>query len=404
MPLYGYRGYSASGKTAVGVIDADDQAAARRSLKDRGIFLTEALAETRREPGSLITGLRWGVRPGLSDLALFTYQLKTLLISGLPMIDALTVLVNEEHNGRLKAVLAGVRDRVRDGEAIALALSHSPEVFNDLYVNMVAAGDAGGMLEEALGHLSEHLERQERVSSRVRAAMTYPAFMAVIGFVILSYLLTSVVPKVVTIFKDVGRALPLPTAVLIGVSSLLARHWPVIVVLIAAASYAGYRFVSTARGRRAGEQILDHLPYIGTTLHAMRTARFGRTMEALLKGGVPLSTSLAIASSAAGHSRMAAVLSAAHEAVLEGRSLNRSLRESAFFPESALSLVTVGETGGNLEESFARIGDAKEKELDRRLNTLLTLLEPAMILVMGLVVGFIVFAILLPVLEMSHLR
>ncbi len=364
----------------------------------------EPLTETRREASSIFTRLRWATRPGLKDLALFTYQLKTLLTSGLPMIEALTVLVDEESNSRFKAVLAGVRDKVKDGEAIAIALSHDPDVFNELYVNMVAAGDAGGMLEDALAHLSEHLERRERVVSKVRAAMTYPAFMALIGFVILSYLLTSVVPKVVTIFQDVGKALPWPTIVLIAFTGVLSTYWPVILLLIVVISYTGYRFSETDKGRQLFERVVDRLPYIGGTLHSMRTARFGRIMEALLKGGVPLSRSLGIASKAAGHSGMEKVLSNAQEAVLEGQSLTHTLRESGFFPQSALSLITVGEAGGNLEEIFARIGDTKERELDRRLETALTLLEPMMILVMGLIVGFIVFAILLPVLEMSHLR
>jgi general secretion pathway protein F len=233
--------------------------------------------------------------------------------------------------------------------------------------------------------------------------MTYPAFMALIGFVILSYLLTSVVPKVVTVFQDVNKALPLPTLVLITVSGVLSRYWPVIFALIAAIAYGGYRFSKKERGRQVIERVVDHLPYVGGMLHAMYTARFGRTMEALLKGGVPLSRALGITSKAAGHLGMAKVLSRAEEAVLEGGSLAHSLRESRFFPESTLSLMTIGETGGNLEEIFARIGEAKERDLDGRLETLLTLLEPVMILCMGVVVGFIVFAILLPILDMSHL-
>jgi type II secretory pathway component PulF len=403
MSLYGYTGYNPNGKTVSGVIDAEDQVTARHSLRDRGIFLTELLDERKKTPSSIVSRLRWGRRPGLKDLSLFTYQLKTLLISALPVVDALTVLVDEEQNGRFKAVLAGVRDKVKDGEAIATAFSSYPDVFNDLYVNMVAAGDAGGMLEEALDHLLRHLERQEKVSTRVRAAMTYPAFMALVGFVILSYLLTSVVPKVVTVFQDVNKALPLPTRVLITVSGVLSRYWPVIFALIAVIAYGGYRFSKQERGRRIIERVVDHLPYVGGMLRAMQTARFGRTMEALLKGGVPLSRALGITSKAAGHLGMAKVLSRAEEAVLEGGSLTDSLRESRFFPKSALSLMTVGETGGNFEEVFARIGEAKERELDGRLETLLTLLEPVMILCMGVVVGFIVFAILLPMLEMSHL-
>ncbi|MDO8445486.1 MAG: type II secretion system F family protein [Deltaproteobacteria bacterium] len=403
MPLYEYIGLGSNGKTVSGVIDAEDQAGARLSLKGKGVFLTGPLRESRKEAVSLFGRLKWEARPGLKELSSFTYQLKTLLISGLPMVDALTVLVNEEKNSRLKAVLAAVRDSVKEGETIAAALSGYPEVFNDLYVNMVAAGDAGGMLEGALGNLSEHLERQERVSAKVRAAMIYPAFMALIGVIILSYLLTSVVPKVVTVFQDVGKALPLPTVILITISSALSAYWMLFLSIVMFASYMGYRFYRSDKGKKAFERFFDSLPYIGMTLHSMYMARFGRTLEALLKGGVPLSKALAITSKAAGHAGMGRALSDAEKAVLEGGSLTHSLRESGIFPESVLSLITVGETGGNLEEVFARIGDAKEKELDSRLDTLLTLLEPVMILVMGAIVGFIVLAILLPIFEMSQM-
>lgn len=402
MPLYKYTGLSSSGKTVSGVIDSEDPAKAKSSLKEKGIFLSEPLSESRKGQGSILNRFRLERRPGLKELSSFTYQLKTLLSSGLPMVESLTVLVNEEKNVRLKTVLAAVRDRVKEGEAIASALSSYPEVFNDLYVNMAAAGDASGMLEEALGNLSEHLERQERVSTRVRAAMTYPAFMALIGFLILSYLLTSVVPKVVTVFQDVGKALPLPTLMLITFSDFLSGYWPLLLVLIATASYMGYRSSKGVRGKKAIERLLDRLPFISGTIHSMNMARFGRTMEALLKGGVPLSRALAITSKAAGHTGMETALSSAEKAVIEGKSLTQSIRESTLFPESVVSLITVGETGGNLEEIFARIGDAKEKELDSKLDTLMILLEPMMILVMGLIVGFIVLAILLPIFEMSQ--
>jgi general secretion pathway protein F len=233
--------------------------------------------------------------------------------------------------------------------------------------------------------------------------MTYPAFMALIGFLILSYLLTSVVPRVVTVFQDVGKALPLPTLILINFSSFLAGYWPFLLSLIVFLSYVMYGFSRKEKGKKAIEDILDRVPYIGPTTHSMHMARFGRTMEALLKGGVPLSRALAITSRAAGHMNMAKALSDAEKAVVEGKSLTLSLKESGIFPESVLSLITVGETGGNLEEVFSRIGAAKEKELDTRLDTLLTLLEPMMILVMGVVVGFIVLAILLPIFEMSQM-
>lgn len=403
MPLYKYTGLNPAGKTVVGVIDADDQTSARLFLKEKDVFLTEPLVESHKEQKSISGRMRWESRPGLKELSAFTYQLKTLLVSGLPMVEALSVLVNEEKNSRLKAVLASVRDSVKEGKTVADALSEHQEIFNDLYINMVAAGDAGGMLEEALGHLSVHLERQEKVSARVRAAMTYPLFMALIGIIILSFLLTSVVPKVVTVFQDVGKALPIPTIILIGISGFLSSYWPVILVILAGAIYAVNRYSKTSKGKAAIERFFDGLPYIGGTLHSMYMARFGRTMEALLKGGVPLSKALDITGKAAGHSEMEKALAAAETAILEGKGLNQSLRGSGLFPESVLSLITVGETGGNLEEVFARIGDAKEKELDSRLDTLLTLLEPMMILVMGAIVGFIVLAILLPIFEMSQM-
>lgn len=402
MPLYEYSGLSSSGKTVSGVIDADDPVKARSSLKEGDIHLTEPLRESRKGQASIINRLRRSSRPGIKELSSFTYQLKTLLSAGLPMVEALTVLVNEEKNSRLKTILADVRDRVKEGEGIASALSKYTEAFNDLYVNMVAAGDASGMMEEALGNLSEHLERQEKISTRVKAAMTYPAFMALIGFLILSYLLTSVVPKVVTVFQDVGKVLPLPTIILITVSDFLSGYWPFLLTIIVIASYLGYRSAKGIKGRKTIERFLDMLPYLNVTLHSMYLARFGRTMEALLKGGVPLSRALSITSKAAGHIGMERVLSSAEKAVIEGRSLTSTLRGSPLFPESVVSLITVGEAGGDLEDIFARIGEAKEKELDSRLDTLLTLLEPMMILLMGLIVGFIVLAILLPIFEMSQ--
>jgi len=403
MPLYKYTGLSPAGKSVSGVIDAEDQTNARLSLKGKEVFLTGPLTESYKEQATISGRLRWESRPGLKELSSFTYQLKVLLSSGLPMVDALTVLVDEEKNSRLKAILASVRDGVKEGKTVAAALSLHPDVFNDLYINMVAAGDAGGMLEDALGHLSGHLEMQEKVSARVRAAMTYPIFMALIGLIILFYLLTSVVPKVVTVFQDVGKALPIPTLLLIGVSGFLSDYWPVVLMLLAAISYSGYRFSKTDKGRAAIEQLFDNLPFIGGTLHSMYMARFGRTMEALLKGGVPLSRALEITGKAAGHTEMKKALSLAEKAILEGKSLNQSLRGTELFPQSVISLISVGEAGGNLEDIFARIGDAKEKELDSRLDTLLTLLEPMMILIMGFVVGFIVLAILLPIFEMSQM-
>lgn len=404
MPLYRYTGLNSSGKTVSGVMDAEDQVKAKLSLKEKGVFLSEPIEESRA-PGRQVGGLSslWEGKPGLKDISSFTYQLKTLLSSGLPVVDALTALVDEEKNSRLRAVLAAVRDSVKEGEGIAVALSNHPDVFSDLYVNMVAAGDAGGMLEESLEHLSEHLERQERVSTRVKAAMTYPIFMALIGVIILSYLLTSVVPRVVTVFQDIGKALPVPTLILIGASGFFSGYWPLLLFMLAILSYGGYRFSKTVKGREAIEKFFDGLPYIGGALHAMYMARFGRTMEALLKGGIPLSKALEITGKAVGHIGLGKTLSGAERAIIEGSTLTRSIRDSALFPQSVISLISVGETGGNLEDVFARIGAAKEKELDGRLDTLLTLLEPMMILIMGLIVGFIVLAILLPIFEMSQM-
>ena len=401
MPLYKYTALNSNGKTISGIIDADDNGKARSLLKERGLFLTLPLMESGTGETQFLGRLRLGARPGLKELSSLTYQMRTLLSSGLPMVEALTILVDEEKNTRLRTALADVRDSIKDGGTIAAALSKHPDIFNEMYVNLVEAGDIGGMLENSLGYLSEHLERQERVLSRVRAAMTYPIFMTLIGLIILSYLFTSVIPKVVTVFHSTGKALPLPTIILIGISSLLSAYWPISLVLTVVSLYWGYRFAKKDKGRRIVEGLLDSLPYISATLHSMYMVHFGRTMEALLRGGVPLSNALAITGRAAGHGEIRRLLSNAEKAVLEGKTLTMALKDSPYFPQSVVSLIRVGETGGNLEESFARIGAAKEKELDGRLDTLLTLLEPMMILLMGVVVGFVVLAILLPIFEMS---
>jgi general secretion pathway protein F len=401
MPLYKYKALNSTGNAISGIIDADDNGKATSLLKEKGFFLTEPLMESGKVEAQLFGRLRLGVRPGLKELSSVTYQMRTLLSSGLPMVEALTILVDEEKNTRLKTVLADVRDSVKEGGTIAAALSRHPDIFNEMYVNLVEAGDIGGMLEDSLGHLSGYLERQERVVSRVRAAMTYPLFMTFIGIVILSYLFTSVIPKVVTVFHGTGKALPLPTIILVGISGLLSAYWHIVLVFTAVALYWGHRFVKKDKGRKIMERLLDNLPYISATLQSMYMVHFSRTMDALLRGGVPISKAIAITSRVAGHGEIRRTLSDAEKAVLEGKTLTMALKDSPYFPQSVVSLIRVGETGGNLEESFARIGAAKEKELDSRLETLLTLLEPMMILFMGAVVGFIVLAILLPIFEMS---
>jgi len=402
MPVYEYKGVSASGKKISGVQDGESLKSVKTRLKKEGVIVLEiregSSARAVRRGTPITFG---GGRVKLGDVANATRQLATLLSSGLPLMDALSVLVEQEENAGLKSALSSVRDSVREGASLADALKDNPKVFSQLYINMVSAGEASGTLEITLDRLADFLDEQVRFRGRISAALAYPAFMTVIGVGMLFFIFSFVMPRVVGMFEDMRQQLPLITLMLLGLVRFLSSFWWAILLVIAGAAYYFRRYARTQAGREALDARLLKMPVFGTLIRMIAVSRFTRTLGTLLQSGVPALTALDIVKSVVGNTVLANAIQKARENVREGESIADPLKRSGLFPPVVVQMVAVGEKSGELEKMLLKISDSFDRTVETRITGLMALLEPVIILVMGLIIGFIVIAIMLPMLEMS---
>lgn len=404
MPVYAYSGLNPQGRSVTGIIDAESARAARQKLRRTGIYptgLSEAeAAATPRESRSI---QRYFERVRPQELAVVTRQLSTLVSAGLPLVEALSALIEQADVARLKSILSHVRERVNEGSSLADALAQHPKVFSDLFVNMVRAGEASGALDVVLLRLADYTESSARLRSKLRSALTYPAVMLFVGGGILFFLLTYVVPKITKIFVESKQVLPLPTRLLMGVSGIFADWWFVFLGLGVAAAIAFRSWVRTERGTLWYDQWILRAPVFGKLVQRIAFARFSRTLSTLLKSGINLLQSLDIVKNIVDNRILYDAIEDARDAIREGQSIAPPLRKSGIFPPMMIHMIATGERSGQLEEMLYKTAETYEGEVDVQIATLTTLLEPMMILFMGGVVLFIVLSILLPIFQMSEL-
>jgi general secretion pathway protein F len=290
---------------------------------------------------------------------------------------------------------------VREGASLADALKENPKVFSPLFVNMVSAGEASGTLDITLDRLADFLDEQVRFRGRLSAALAYPAFMTIIGISMLFFIFTFVMPRIVGMFSDMKQQLPFITLVLLGVVRFLSSFWWAILLVLGGAAYFLRKYLKTQAGRETFDAKILTLPVFGTLIRMIAVARFTRTFGTLLQSGVPALAALDIVKNVIGNSVLANAVQKARENVREGESIADPLRRSGLFPPVVVQMVAVGEKSGELEKMLLKISDSFERTVDTRITGLMALLEPIIILVMGVVIGFIVIAIMLPMLEMS---
>jgi general secretion pathway protein F len=406
MPVYEYTALNDKGKKLKGIIDAQSTGAARQKLRESNIYLTDLQETSGAKKSSPLKQPLGGLfrKVGTRELTVMTRQLATLLGAGLPLVQSLTTLITQTSHPQLKTILAQIREEVNEGSSFSHTLTHYPEVFPDFYLNMVRAGEASGTIHLVLERLADFSEKQQALKGRVRAALAYPLFMFLIGSGVLFFLVTFVVPNVTRIFDEMHQTLPLITIILIGVSRFLESFWWIIVAGLIGAFVALKYFLSkTQKGRGLLDRIMLALPVVGPINRKMAVARFSRTLGTLLESGVPLLASLEIVRNIVGNSLISDAIQQAGNDVREGQSLSAPLARSGIFPAISVEMISVGEQSGNLEPMLYRIAEAYEKEVESGITMLTSLLEPVMILVMGLAVGFIVVSILLPIFEMNQL-
>ena len=403
MPLYSWTGYTEKGKTEKGMLDAASLREAKVKLKAKSLFVSSINEEA--PVGAVQTGTA-NIRDILGkvkkeDVAIMTRQLSTLIGANVPLVEALSALYDQTDNPTLKKTMAQVRDAVNEGSGFADALSQHKKIFPDLYVNMVRSGEASGALDIVLDRLADFLEGQRRLMAKVQSAMIYPILLLFVAVSIVFFLLTSIVPKVVSMFESMHQTLPLPTKILIVISSFLGKTWWIIILLFIAGIFLLNRWKKTDSGALKFDRFKMRLPLFGPVFVKVSVARFARTLGTLLTAGVPIVEAMNIVKTIVQNKVMEAYLSEATNDIIEGSTLAAPLKRSGIFPSMVYHMVEVGERSGTLEEMLIKAADAYEDDIETSVAGLTSVLEPLMIIFMAFIVGFIIISVLLPMIQMS---
>ncbi|SDO74541.1 type II secretion system inner membrane protein GspF [Desulforhopalus singaporensis] len=403
MPVYDYSALDKKGKKIRGIIDADSEGAARAKLRGRNIFpvgIVESNRQSRKE-GRRSLSLFANIKS--AEVNAVIRQLATLLGAGVPLVQALGSLSQQTGNIALQKVIAQIKDEVNEGNSLTEALARHPRLFSSVFINMVRAGEASGSLDIVLDRLAEFGENQEILKAKVRAALIYPLFMAVIGGLILFVLITYIVPNITQVFAEMNRTLPLPTLVLINLSDVLKHFW----WLILASAMVLFFWLRYVIGQPAGRRVYHFVKLkvwvVGPVVRKIILARFASTLGSLLESGVGLMDSMRIVKNLVDNVHVAGVIETSMDDVRKGKSMTLALRESPWFPPMFVQMIEVGEQSGSLEQMLQKVSKMYEKEVEISIVAMTSIIEPTMIALMGVAVGFVVLSILLPIFEMNQL-
>ena len=423
MPIYQYKAYAPGGATKTGVIDADTPRAARTALRREHLLVSElhesgskarkkkAAKKGRAGKGPSISERLQSLRTAptgpkgkdLEIVAAITRQMGTLLGAGIPMAEALDAIIDQAESRRIETIFREVRERITQGVSFGEALSDYPSLFSELYVNMVKAGEATGQVDVVLRRLADFLQNQRALQRKVVSALTYPALMVTIGMLVVAILMTLVVPNIIGMIQDTGKEMPGPTRLLISISDVFKDYWWAMALGLGALSYAFERVYKTDRGRLAIDKSMLRLPVVGELLRKSSVARFTRTLATLLESGVAAVQSLEITRKVVGNRVIADATEHIRSRILEGTDIATPLKQTGAFPSVVGYMVAVGEQSGELEKMLDRIADAYDEEIEVVTERVTTILEPIMIVALAVVVGFIVWAIVLPILQIGSI-
>jgi general secretion pathway protein F len=410
MPVYEYKGFGPGGKAVKGIREADGAKSLRAILRKDGIMVTDVTSSSDKADGgakkkgflSSEIDLSRFQSVSVDDIGLATRQLATLLQAGVTMIESLSALIEQVENGALKRVLAEVKTDVNGGMSFGNALEKH-KIFDHIYVNMCRAGESSGTLDLVLERLADFKEGQARLKGQILGTMTYPIIMIFVGMGIVGVLFTVVVPRITRIFEHANAQLPWMTRLLIFMSEVARDWWWAIILGVVATVFGVKKWLSTAKGRATWDRVSLHLPLFGPLFRMIGVARFARTLSTLLSSGVSLLVSLDIVRNVVSNSVMAQAIDDTKDAIREGEEIAPPLKRSGQFPPMVIHMIAIGEKSGQLENMLLRVATSFEQRVDNRLRAMTSLLEPIMILAMGGGVGFIVFSILKPILEMNTL-
>ena len=396
MPTFAYSGRTRAGQTVSGERVADTVDAAVAALRREQIMVTRIDQPKVKAAAAVKKAAKGGVKVPAKNLAIFTRQFSVMIDAGLPLVQCLDILGKQEPHKGFSAVILKVREDVEAGAALADAMKKHPKTFDALYSNMIAAGEAGGILDTILKRLAVYIEKAVKLKGEVKSAMIYPVAVIVIAVLVVGAILWKVIPTFAQLFQGLGAQLPLPTRIVISLSDGLVAYGWMLIIAIGLIGYAVKSYYATEPGRRVIDALLLKMPILGNILRKVAVARFCRTLSTLMASGVPILDGLDITARTAGNAVIEDAIQVTRTSIERGETISGPLRDTNVFPSMVVQMINVGETTGALDAMLSKIADFYEDEVDTAVAGLLTLMEPVMIAFLGVIVGGIVIAMYMP--------
>ena len=403
MPIFEYKGITQGGKNVRATIDADNIRNARARLKKEGIFVVELRDKVKAKQAARKRSASGGSSVNVQDRAAMTRQLATLLKANIPLVESLAAVSDQVENVTLKEAIADIKNMVNEGVSFNKGLQKYPKIFNNIYITMCEAGEASGTLDVILLRLAEFTEAENELNSKVKSAMLYPIIMIIFVNIMLAIMFIFVIPKMQAVFESAELKLPWYTEVVIALSGYMVNYWWAILIGIVGVVFLFRNWKNSESGSKSWDRITLKTPVVGKLARMIAVSRFTRTLATLLTGGVPMLQAMDIVKNVVGNSVLASAIEDARNNISEGESVAVPLKKSEQFPPIVIHMISIGEKTGELENMLTQVSDSYDFQVKTQIGGLTALLEPVMIIMMGVVIGIIVFSIMVPMFEMANL-
>ncbi len=408
--LYHYRALNNKGEQLSDIIDAPNETAARQKIRKSGLYVVSISSQPDKVKAARSIHLKRFIEPILErinrnsakkQIGLFSRQLATLLKAGMPLMTALTDIIEQIDNKTFRGVIINVKQKIEEGFSFSNALMNYRDLFSELYINMIRVGENLGSLDEVIARLAEMEEKNNLLKNRIRAALWYPAFMLTFSVIIVIFLMVNIIPTITEIFSEQNRDLPLPTKIVMGMSDFLSNFWFMIPVILIVIYYLYRRYVSTPEGRRQVDEIMMKLPLVSRLYNKIIVYRFTFNLGVLLSNKVDLLKSFEIVKKIVNNVIVEEKIESASKKVQEGASISQSLKKHEFLPKLVIGMIAAGEASDKVDEMLINIGNVYENEIDMVVTSLTGMIEPLIIIMMGVIIGTIVLSVMMPIMEMN---
>jgi type IV pilus assembly protein PilC len=398
MPIYKWEGKTLKGLIKKGEMEAPSEGAIRVHLRQQSIIPTKIVSKGKQ----INFSLSFGTKVKQRSIAIFTRQLATMIDAGLPLVQSLEILSSQQDNKAFKNILREIREDVEGGSTFAGALKKHPTTFNELYTNLVVAGEEGGILDNILTRLANYIEKAEALKKKVKSAMVYPSVIVGVAVIVVIILMIFVIPVFETMFKSAGQTLPLPTLIVVTLSKFIRKYILIVIPALIFLFYFLKKYRQTENGKTVVDRLLLQLPVFGSLFKKISVARFSRTLGTLVSSGVPILDGLNIVSKTSGNKTIETAILNARTSIREGETIAEPLGRSGIFPPMVIQMISVGESTGALDSMLSKIADFYEEEVDVAVTNLTSLLEPLLMVFLGVVIGGVVIAMYLPIFQMAN--